>query len=119
MEDEYYPKNISHKVERNFLIGNRVKAYFNGRWYPGEIVKRYFEEGQRDKAPYILVKTDEKVDNEPDSLLDGFGLKGKINNLRKIFEWENEETWGDKMYHETITWEMTEEEKREYDNLPF
>ena len=120
MEEEY-PKNVAHKIERNFLIGDRVKTYFKGKWYTGEVVNKYFKNDGRTwaKAPYVMVNTDEKVEDNPDAFLKGFGLEGKINNLRNIFEWENEETWGDKMYHEEITWEMTGEEKREFDNLPF
>lgn len=121
MEDKSYSKNVSHKVERNFLIGDRVKTYFKEKWYTGEVVDRYFKNNGRswDKAPCIMVKTDEKVDDDLNAFLKGFGLEGKINNLRNIFEWENKETFGDKMYHKEITWEMNEEEKREWDNLPF
>ncbi len=112
-----YPKNADHKVQRNFLIGDRVKTYFKGKWYSGEVVDKSFKNDGKtwNKAPYIIIKTDEKVDDDPDAFLRGFGIEGKINNLRNIFEWENEETWGDKMYHEEITWEMNEEERREYD----
>ena len=122
MGDKNYPKNASMKVERNFLIGDRVKTYFKGKWYSGEVVDKYFKNDERtwNKTPYIMVKTDEKVDDDPGAFLKGFGIEGKINNLRNIFEWENEEIMGDTRYHEKITWEMNEEEKREYDEpLPF
>jgi|GEM_PF-2881741 len=122
MEDKYYPKNVSMKVERNFLIGDRVKTYFKGKWYAGEVVGKYFKKdrGTWNKVPYILVKTDEKVDDDPTAFLKGFGIEDKINNLRNIFEWENEKIMGDTIYHEEITWEKNKEEKREYDKpLPF
>ena len=100
MEENNSPKNQDMKIRRNFLIGDRVKTYFNKKWYTGEVVDKYFKKDVYHKAPYILVKTDEKVDDDPDAFLKGFGIEGKINNLRTIFEWENEENWGDKMYHE-------------------
>jgi hypothetical protein len=119
MEEKNYHKNIDHKVERNFLIHDRVKAYFKGKWYSGEVIDKHFKEKMDcNKVPYILIKTDEKVDDESDALLNGFGLEGKINNLRTIFEWENEMTFGDNEYHELVEWELSEEE-REFDNLSF
>lgn len=118
--EKSYPKNVGRKVERNFQPGDRVKAYFNKRWYPGIVVDKYFKKEKIEKVPYILIKTDEKVDEGgPNSFLDGFGLEGRVNNLRQIFEWENENTFGDAMYHEMIKWEMSEEEKKEWGNLPF
>ena len=109
------PKNLAHKVQRNFLRGDRVKTYFNEKWYSGEVFSRYFKEKTyKWESPHILIKTDEKVDDDPSAFLKGFGIEGRIDNLRTIFEWENEETMGDAMYHEEKTWEMSEEEKKEY-----
>ncbi len=116
---ETYPKNLDLKVGRNFLIGDRVKAYFEKKWYSGVVIDKYFKKDKIEKVPYILVKTDERVGETPDFLLNGFGLEGRVDNLRTIFEWENEKIWGDAMYHEEIEWEMSEEEKKEWDNLPF
>lgn len=120
MGNKSYPKNVDMKVERNFLIDDRVKTYFNKKWYTGKVVDKYFKKEMHHKTPYILIKTDEKVDDDPEAYLKGFGIEGKINNLRTIFEYENEEIWGDSIYHEEITWEMNKEEKKEHDKgLPF
>ncbi|MFH1503384.1 MAG: hypothetical protein ABIE36_01885 [Candidatus Diapherotrites archaeon] len=51
--------------------------------------------------------------------INGFGIKGPVNSPKTIFEWENEKTFGDAMYHEQVEWEKSEEEKKEDDNLPF
>ena len=116
MRNRSYPRNVNNKVERNFLIGDRVKTYFKGKWFAGEVVEIYFKDNSwnLNKILYILVKTDEKADNELDALLKGFGLEGEINNLRTIFEYENEKRWGDDISHEEITWEMIEKKKKEY-----
>jgi len=62
-------------VCRNFNVGNSVKTYFKKRFYSGEVIKKYFEEGFFGIEPFLLIKTDEKVDNESDALLNGLDCK--------------------------------------------
>ncbi|MBS3066173.1 hypothetical protein J4229_03965 [Candidatus Pacearchaeota archaeon] len=77
----YYPKIIEHFASRNFNQGDRVKAYFKGGWVHGTIVKKYKK--KEGKPPYILVRTDKKVDDDSDALLGGFGLEGKVGGPQR------------------------------------
>ncbi|MBT4376913.1 hypothetical protein HOD29_06070 [archaeon] len=108
-------KIVEHYVSRNFNVGDRVKSYFKKEWFAGEVVDKYKKDFS--EAPYILVKTDKRIDDEQDSFLEGFGLEGKVDNLRTIFE--DEPDFGDEMYDKTYLRDMTEEEKYEDENLPF
>ena len=111
----YYPKIIEHFASRNFNQGDRVKAYFKGEWFMGTIVKKYKK--KEGGPPYILIRTDKRVDDDSDALLGGFGLEGKVGGPRTIFE--HEPLGGDEIYKRTYTREMTPEEKEEEDNSPF
>ncbi|MBW2995151.1 hypothetical protein KY312_02270 [Candidatus Woesearchaeota archaeon] len=114
-EQETYPKRREHYACRNFNAGDKVKAYFKGEWFLGVVVKKYKK--YENRPPYILIRTYKKVDDEPNALLGGFGLEGKVSEPCNIFEHEPIE--GDELYTRTYKREMTEEEKEEYDNCPF
>ncbi len=87
-------------VERNFNIGDRVRLWYNKRWYSGTVEEKLVRENQ---APKILSRMDELVDSEPDALLSGYGLRGPSNNGRILFEDEPfSEHWhnsGEIIYH--------------------
>ena len=116
MEDVEYPKVIEHFVCRNFEVGDRVQAYFKGEWVHGTVVEKYKK--REEDTPYILIRTDKMVDDEPDALLGGFGLESIAWSPRTIFEHE-QPFRGDEIYSRTFEREMTDEEKKDEDNLPF
>ena len=113
--EEDYPKIIEHFASRNFNNGDRVKAYFKGEWFMGTIVKKYKK--KEGGPPYILIRTDKRVDDDSDALLGGFGLEGRVGGPNNIFE--HEHIGGDEIYKRTYTREMTDREKEEEDNSPF
>ncbi|MDP6293314.1 MAG: hypothetical protein QF486_03510 [Candidatus Woesearchaeota archaeon] len=115
MGSEKYPKIIVHFEERNFKKGDRVRAHFNGGWFPGIVVKKY---QKRTEGPhYVLIRTDTRVDDDPDALLDGFGLEGRVGESKTHFE--HESLGGDERYNRTYKREMTAKEKSAFDFVPF
>ncbi len=79
-----------------FEVGDRVKAWYEGKWYSGQV---YSFEVRRtnviseslaklmgcepktkecpDLPPVMIIKTDEKVDDAPDAILGGHGLRNR------------------------------------------
>jgi len=107
--------NRSYFVRRNFLIGDKVNAYFKGEFYGGVVVDKKLEDSELS----ILVKTKKKVGDKGD-LFGGFGLYAPFPGRDPIF-FENEPLPnGDQTYRKKIEWPMTQEEiKIANEPLPF
>jgi len=101
-------------MKRKFKIGDRIKCWHKGKWWSGTIIdfpsrqirvirivfKTLTEGldvkivGEDDKyityehptKKVMFVRTDEKISDEPGTLLDGYGLKGPIDSPFNIFE---------------------------------
>lgn len=101
-------------MEREFKIGDRVKCWYHDKWWPGTIVDfpkkqirvsrivfdrlteglnvKIIEEDEKSityehpTQRVMLVKTDEKIGDESDMLLEGYGLRGPIDSPFTIFE---------------------------------
>lgn len=81
----------------------------------GEVADKYQKEGE--EGPYAMVKTDEKVDDDPDAYLGGFGLECSVGSPKIRFEDEPPE--GNEVFNRMNLRDMTPEEKEEHDNRPF
>jgi len=68
-----------HKAYRNFNVGKRVKIFFKDDWHLGTVVNKYFK--KENTAPYIMVKTDKKVEEDPEAYLNGFGIEASVSNI--------------------------------------
>jgi len=114
-------------VQGKFKTDDRVKSWFRDRWWSGTVaafrprsikVERWRFEitGGREAGFKILVddgqhiiyehprmilmdvKTDEKVDDEPDALFEGYGLTGPPDGPFTIFEDEAEPDTSDSIF---------------------
>ena len=113
--EKYYGKIVERYASKNFNVGDRVKSYYNKEWFLGTVVDKYKKVDRFTKAPYILIKTDKKVESDPDAFLGGFGLEGRVDSPGNIFENETD----NEISKKTSLREKTQEEKDLYDNLPF
>jgi len=101
-------------MEQEFKVGDRVKCWYHGKWWPGIIMvirpkpiklpKYAFEVGIKSLGYKILteddryityedphqeimeIRTDEKVEDDPDAIFGGFGLIGPVDGPFTIFE---------------------------------
>lgn len=111
----YYPKVIEHIACRHFNVGDRVKAFFEGEWVPGTVNRVYRK--KQGKPPYTLIRTDRRVSNDPNALLGGFGLEGRVDEPCTRFE--DEPAGGAEIYRRTYERELTVPEREEEADLPF
>jgi len=115
--EKYYPQIIEEFACRNFKGGDRVKVLFEGKWYYGIVVDKYNKKSGG--PPYVMIQTDEKVDevDDEEAYLKGHGIEIVVDSPRVLFE--HEEFPGDEIYTKTCIREMTPQEKKEYDDSPF
>ena len=101
-------------MKREFKISDRVKCWYHDKWWPGVIVDfpprqmrvsrlifdrlteglniKVREEDEKSityehpTQRVMLIRTDEKMGDEPEMLLDGYGLKGPLDSPFTIFE---------------------------------
>ncbi|NCN86413.1 hypothetical protein GW932_01135 [archaeon] len=106
----------SHFVRRNFQKGDSVNVSFNESTWEGVVVERKILYGQ----PYALVKTNKKVDDGSDALLNGYGLFCPFDGKGFLYFKDEPLPDGDPMYKKLIRWPMTQEEIDEANEpLPF
>lgn len=114
--------------ETKFKVNDRVKAWYQGKWWSGTVVRfrprpikvlrGIFEALNKisgnslkiidEDEQYVTyghpnlrlmdIRTDEKVDDEQDSLFEGFGLTGSPKGPFTIFENEPEPDTGDPIF---------------------
>ena len=108
-------------VCRNFNIGVRVNTYFKGEFYSGEVIKKWIDDnGVVGKEPWLLIKTDKKVDEENDALLNGHGLQGPAYGKDSTYFEDEPLPLGSKIYRKIIRIPATPEEISKYnETLPF
>lgn len=105
-------------VCRNFNLGDRVNIYFKDKFYSGKVVNKRLRENIFGKQPYLLVKTDEKVDEEDDALLEGYGIRGWAEG--KVYFEDESLPDGDEIYKKSVRRAATPEEIAEHSKpLPF
>jgi len=107
-------------VCRNFNVNDKVNVYFKEKFYKATVIDKWFENTFFGKEPYLLMKTDEKVDKERDALLNGHGIKGPTHGKDPIYFIDEPLPYGYEMYEKTIERPATQEEIRENNkSLPF
>ncbi len=89
---------IDCKAYRNLNVGDRVKVFFKDEWQLGTVVNKYFKKERL--APYIMIKTDKKVEEDPGAYLNGFGIEAPVRNPFGVI-FANEKAPGKKIYR---TW---------------
>lgn len=105
-------------VCRNFNLRDRVRIYFDGKFRSGEVVNKTIRDSFFGRQPYLLVKTDEKIDEERDALLEGYGVRGFASG--KVYFEDEPLPLGDEIYRKSIRRPATPEEIAEYNEpLPF
>jgi len=113
-----------YEAYRNFNIGDRVKVFFKDEWHLGTIVDKYFK--KKRIAPYVMVKTDKKVEEDPEAYLNGFGIEASMAKSFGII-FVNEKPPGKKIYYTNYKrkFNRTEEkilkkqDKEDAENWPF
>lgn len=100
---------ITNFVCRNFKIRDKVNVFFKGKFYNGEIVKKEIDLTLPSKAPYITIKTHEKVGNDKD-LLQGYGLRGPIYGRDPTFFEDEPLPEGDEIYKKIFERPITKKE---------
>ncbi len=114
MESDDYPNMSEYFVQRNFILGDKVKVRFGKRWVKGTVVDRY----KKNEEPYMLIRAGRRVNCSEDAPLDGFGIEAKVDNPGgTIFDYEPKN--GSEIYHRTVDRAMTFEEKKNFDNMFF
>lgn len=108
-------------VCRNFNLGDRVNVYFKDKFYNGKVVKKWLDNnGFVGTEPWLLIKTDKKVDNESDALLNGYGLQGPADGKDPTYFSDEPLPRGDELCRKRIRRPATPEEIAEYNKpLPF
>src|SRR4030042_3313495 len=112
------------KDYRNFYIGDRVKVFFKDEWCLGKIVDKYFK--KRHIEPYIMVKTDKKVEDDRAAYLNGFGIEASMaNEFHTLFI--KEKPPGKKIYRTNYKYKfnsneekiLKKQDKEDEENWPF
>jgi hypothetical protein len=117
LDEEIFRTNF---VCRNFNLGDRVIQPFKGNYYHGTVVKKNIDKKRPWKEPWLLIKTDDKVDEEKDALLNGYGLAGPIYGREPTLFEDEIIPEGDEIYRRIFERPMTKEEIREHNKpLPF
>ena len=108
-------------VCRNFNLGDKVNIYFKGEFYSGKVIKKWLDNnGCVGREPWLLIKTDKKVDDENDSLLKGYGLQGPADGKDPTYFSDEPLPLGDEIYRKRIRRPATHEEIAEHNKpLPF
>ncbi|MBN1644557.1 hypothetical protein JW851_00755 [Candidatus Woesearchaeota archaeon] len=113
-------------ADRNFRVGDRVKTFFKGKWVEGTIVEKTIPKSEIPCVviPYILIKTDEKIDDAPDAYLNGYGIRGPVSRCRSPTYFIHEKVPnGDEIYSARIEFKMSREEidemEKELEEPPF
>lgn len=68
---------------RNPLVNDRVKGFFDMRWYAGKVVEKGIDE---ENKPYILIQTDKQIGLKKNSYFDGHGLRCRVEDQHFVFE---------------------------------
>ena len=85
------------RASRFFKIGDRVKVYYKNKIVHGEVVDKYSNPHNPKLPPRFLMRTDEKISDNSNSFLGGFGLEGSLKDVIGI-RFENEPDGGDRIF---------------------
>lgn len=100
-------------ANRNFRLGDRVKTFFKGKLVEGTIVEKTIAQSSIRYAdiPYVMIKTDKKIDDSPDAYLNGHGLRSPVSQGRDTIYFIHENVPnGDEIYSKRVEFKMSREE---------
>lgn len=104
-------------ADRNFNVSDRVRAWYKGEWYEGTVVEKIIPKPRfakvDPKIPFITIKTDKKIDDDPKGSINGYELYHPVSQYRDPVLFLHEKVpEGDEIYRTLIEFVMNPEELR-------
>ena len=72
-------------------------VFYKNEVIHGQVVNKYPDSRHPKRPPRFLMRTDRKIDNNPNAFLGGFGLELSVENSQ-FQRFENEADFGDKFF---------------------